>query len=90
MSWIIFVASVLIAPALGFLRVPQNTYWFLFPRTPIGEHLGCYFALASIPPGLGVLTATVGLGFRRKWIPFATSCIFNLLWLALAIIMTGD
>jgi hypothetical protein len=55
-SWVIFVTSLLIAPACGIFRAPQNAFWFLFPGTPIYEHRGCYFGLASIPPVLGVVT----------------------------------
>ena len=89
-SWLLFASSLVIAPLLGVLRAPQNTYWFFLPRTPIAEQLGYYFALASIPPALGLAVAVVGLASRRYWARFGISCAFNLAWLLLSLAMIGD
>ena len=90
MSWLVFAVSLAVAPALGMLRVPQEIYWFLNPGIPIRHHLGFYFALASIPTVLGVVVAVFGLALRRAWIRFGASCLFNALWLAVAVAATGD
>ena len=89
-AWLLFTSSVVIAPLLGFFRAPQNAYWFFLPRSPIAEHLGYYFALASIPPALGLAVAVFGLASRRYWGRFGISCAFNLVWLLLSIAMIED